>query len=341
MEKRNPIIKKAFEEAAKRELDNLPEEKFVIRAYSNEFVAKVEKLFSSNEKNMKETQIKRFVFRRVAIIAAVILCFTVITAGATGIIKTFSNEWRDSLKENILNAETGAGVEEFDKEIEKSTDPFAVASRNTDGASPIILDYSESMEFDNIIYEDEGYSFELKSVTKAQKKHKTITGGRISDGTATFEWTVSDAYYAIIHMTRTDREKLTQMNKDIVWEWNYLISGYSPILTTLCFRDNTIEYCDEQKRCFAVEITEMMPFAAKSFALVPVEFGTEIDTDTLYADENGNFELKNKEEYLGALLKFSVDEKYADEKYEKNYFKDKGISQPENWFESYKTDSVE
>lgn len=331
MEKRNPMLKKAFEEAAKRELSALPEEKFVIRPYSDRFNENMENLLGK-ENEVKVIRKKRFGFKRMAVAAIVaILCLTVITAGAAGITKTFSSEWRNSLKENIQNAEIGVGVEEFDAEYEKSTDPFAIAGRESGAGKHILLDYSQSIEYNDVVDEDEGYRFELKSITKARKKHRVMTGGRLSDGTATYEWKVSDGYYAIVEISKCDGIKLTRDEKDsrINVEWSFLLAGYSPSLTDLHFRGNSsiYSYCDDYKVYYAIEITDMMPFAGTDFALTAIEFESdgafrEINKDTLYADADGTLELVNEDDYFGVLLRFTVPEKYAsdDDKYAEKYF---------------------
>lgn len=319
MEKRNPMLKKAFEEAARKELSALPEEKFVIRPYSDKFDERMEKLFSK-EKGIKEIKKKTFRFNRIAVAAIVaIMCLTVITAGAAGIIKTFSSEWRESLKENILNAEIGVGVKAFDKEFEKSTDPFAVAARESGSGAYMLLEYSDSIKY-GITSKDREYKFYLDSVTKAQKKHQIMTGGSLEQGTATFEWVMSDAYYAIVEFSRTDGKKLSEEEHNMFIEWNFLIEGYEPESTNICFRGaaNIVEYSDEYKRYYAVEITEMMKFAGCDFALVPLELGSDISDETIYADKDGAMELKSING-VGALIRFSVDKKYADKKAVKEF----------------------
>lgn len=344
MEKRNPMIKRAFEEAAKRELEALPEEKFVIRPYSDSFNENMETLLGK-ENEVKVIRKKRFSFKRMAVAAIVaILCLTVIAAGAAGITKTFSSEWRESLKENILNAEIGAGVEEFDAEYEKSTDPFAIAGRESGAGKHVLLDYAQSIEYNDVIDEDEGYRFELTSITKARQKHSVMTGGRLSDGTATYEWTVDEGYYAIIEISKCNGKMLNRFEKDsrINVDWSFLLEGYSPDLTNIHFRGNTIHsYCDDYKVYYAIEITEMMPFAGTDFALTAIGFESdggfrEINKDIVYADKEGRLELVNEDEYFSILLRFSVPEEFAseDEHYAEKCFK-LTPQELDNWMNGY------
>lgn len=320
MKKRNPMLKRAFEEAAKKELSALPEEKFVIRAYTPEFENKIQKIFdekSEIKENISNTK------RRIKwsfLVAAALMCVLVIGVSAGEFIQTFSHEWRDRLTENIQDAAVGEGVEGFDAEYENSTDPFAIAGRESGTGKHILLDYNQSIKYNDVIAEDEGYRFELKSVTKARQKHRIMTGGRISDGTATYEWTVSDAYYAIIEFSRVDGKKLEKEDEDLVLAWNFLLEGYKPSSTNMCFRGNAIkEYSDEYAKFFAVEITDMMPFAGLDFALVPIEAETTEFEEAVYMDKDGTMDLLNSEEYIGTIIRFSVDEKYADKNTAKDF----------------------
>lgn len=339
MKKRNPMLKRAFEEAAKKELASLPEEKFVIRAYTPEFENKIQKIFDEKaeiKENISNT--KRRKLKWSFLVAAALICVLVIGVSAGEFIQTFSHEWRGRLTENIQNAAVGEGVEEFDAEYENSTDPFAIASRESGAGKHILLDYDQSIKYNDVIAEDEGYRFELKSVTKAKKKHRVIASGSISDATAEYEWKVSDSYFAIIEIKRSAGGMLTDEDKDAVsrMKWSCLIMGYSPSMTSIAFRGNTvIRYDDEYGIYYAVEITEMMPFAGNTFGLTLFEADREPDTYTVRADEKGNMELKNEDEFFGVLLKFSVDVSFADESYASCYFADKGLSQPVRWFERY------
>lgn len=108
-------------------------------------------------------------------------------------------------------------------------------------------------------------------------------------------------------------------------------------------------YSDDYTVHYAIEITEMMPFAESDFAFVA--FGIEFDgesgpidpsIDTVYADPEGKIELVNKDEYFGALLRFSVPDKFAseDEHYAEKYF-EATPSQLEKWFDGYQNPTVE
>lgn len=346
MKKRNPMLKRAFEEAAKKELASLPEEKFVIRAYTPEFENKIQKIFdekSEIKENISNT--KRRKIKWSFLVAAALMCVLVIGVSAGEFIQTFSHEWRGRLTENIQNAAVGEGVEEFDAEYEKSTDPFAITGRQSGAGKHILLDYNQSIEYNDVVDEDEGYRFELTSITKARKKHRIMTGGRLSDGSATYEWTVSDGYYAIVEISKCDGIKLTQEEKDsrINVEWSFLLAGYSPSLTDLHFRGNSsiYSYCDDYKVYYAIEITDMMPFAGTDLALTAIEFESdgafrEINKDTLYADADGTLKLVNEDEYFGILLRFSVPEEFAseDEHYAEKYF-ELTPQEFDNWMNGY------
>lgn len=72
--KKNDILKAAFEEAAKTEINNLPDESKIIRPYTDDFCERMEKLFKADESVVHEKKIR---FGKVAIVAAVIIVFFV------------------------------------------------------------------------------------------------------------------------------------------------------------------------------------------------------------------------------------------------------------------------
>lgn len=339
MADRNPLLRQAFEEAAKREIDELPAENAVGNPYSVIHIKKINKVFDD-----KQSKKKSISFKRVGtfILSAVII-MTLIAIGASGVVRIlgkeylFSKEWRESIKEGVFNTTDTTDSIAFDEEIKNSKDNFSVVSLKAQRGPHIILDYDDSTEYTDVAAEDEGYRFELKSVTKARKKHRIITAGNISDSTVVYEWTISESYFAIIEISKCDGNVLSDKEKDVITDmkWSYLIMGYSPSLTGLTFRNTVFCYDDEYRLYYAVEITDMMPFAKRGFGFTFIESEAEAGKETLWADEEGNLELKDEDEYLGVLLKFSVDKKYADEEYVNSYFRERGLSQPEKWFENY------
>ena len=204
-------MRKAAEEveAAKAELEHLPKEEDVFRTYSVDFEKRMKNLFESeNKKEMKEMTKKRFGFKKTAIVvAAIILCLTMTAAAGKIIEMKRVPELIPMLQESIGKATVGMGVEEFDKAYDESDDLWKKAT----GDTKIILDYSESMDFDTTV-EDKGYIFTLKSVTKVLAKDFKVASGNVFDGTAEFEWQVNDVYYAFVEVTRADGKKLDHEN---------------------------------------------------------------------------------------------------------------------------------
>ncbi len=293
----------------------------------------------------RNKMLKKRTVMSLAAVVCILICLGTAVGAATEYFTFGGIKTPVDIRENILNAGSAEGVEEFDKEYEKSEDPFSVVARENGNGAHIILDYSESIEYTDVADEDEGYRFELKSVTKAKQKRNVMTGGSLSDGTATYEWQISDGYYALIDISRCDGEKLTQEDEGkLQFYWCYLLEGFDPWITNLYFRGDTIHvYSDDYTVHYAIEITEMMPFAKTDFALVA--FGIEFDgdrgpvdpsIDTVYADPDGKIELVNEDDYFGALLRFSVPEKFAseDEHYAEKYF-ESTPKQLKNWFEGY------
>lgn len=65
---RNPLIRKAFEEAARREIEKLPKEENIIRPYTDDFNEKMDELFKVKDTAPR----KKFRFGKVAVVAAVL-----------------------------------------------------------------------------------------------------------------------------------------------------------------------------------------------------------------------------------------------------------------------------
>lgn len=308
-----------------------------------EMIASVMSEVDAYERRSK--MLKKRTVMSIAAVICILVCLGTAVGAATGFFTFGGIKTPVDIRESIINAGSAEGVEEFDKEYEKSEDPFSFVARETGAGAHIILDYDDSIEYNDVVDEDEVYSFELKSVTKARQKQNVMTGGSISDGTATYEWQISEGYYALVDISRCDGEKLTEEDEGkLQFYWSYLLEGFDPWITNLYFRGDTVHvYSDDYTVHYAIEITEMMPFAESDFAFVA--FGMEFDgdrgpidpsIDTVYADPEGKIELVNEDEYFGALLRFSVPDKFAteDEHYAEKYF-ESAPAQLENWFEGY------
>ena len=283
----NNNLRKAFYMAAEKELEHLPKEEDIFRNYSEDFEAKMKKLL--NEEKQKEMTVmnkKRFSFKKTAIVvAAIILCLTMTAAAGKIIEMKRAPELIPLLQNAIGNATVGMGVEEFDKAYDESDDFW----KKSNGDTQILPDYSESMDFD-IKVEDKGYVFTLKSVTKVLAKDFKVVSGNVFDGTAEFEWQVNDAYYAFVEVTRADGKKLDH-EKGECFEWGFMIEGFEPCSTNMCLRGYPIKaYWDDYTQYIAIDITNMMHFAGRDFAIVALEggYGYNIDRETVYADNCRN-----------------------------------------------------
>ena len=283
-----------------------------------EMIASVISEVDAYERRIKMSK-KRTLLTVVTVIC-ILVCLGTAVGAATGYFTFGGIKMQEDLKDKIVNAGSAEGVEEFNREYEKSTDPFSVVARESGAGAHIILNYDESIVYNDVIDEDEGYLFELKSITKAKQKKNVMVNGRLSDGSATWEWQISDGYYALVDISRIDGEKLTEEEEiKLQFYWNYLLAGFDPWTTNLHFRGNTLHcYSDDYTVHYALDITEMMPFADTDLALAP--FGVEwegaggprdISMDVLYADGSGKLELVNEDNYFGALLRFSVPESFA------------------------------
>lgn len=84
---KNSILKKAFEEAAEREINSLPREEQIVRPYSEEFETKMQTLFDSfGEETEKTAPVKKRKVKWAALIAAVLMT-VVFSVTASAIIK--------------------------------------------------------------------------------------------------------------------------------------------------------------------------------------------------------------------------------------------------------------
>ena len=318
MKKDNPMLKKALEEAARQELSSLPEERQIIRPYSDKFEKDMQTLLGKADTAVKR---KRPRVRVAALIAAVlVIVLTVGTVGAAFGFKTFSPEWRESIKNNVLNASTGEEVEAFDKALAESDDLFAKASIKRDDDTDILMDYSETYNID-VIEEKDGYRFYLDSVVKAQTKRLRVVGGSIADGTAEFAFVIEDDYYLIAEVSRVDGKAITE--EEIWFDGSLVVADYNPNRTHACMRTGIVkDVYEDGKIYYAISITEAMIFADHLLGATFIENIYEagfITNDIAYIDENGLPEFKDTVEGTNLVIGFSIDEKFADKKAAEEY----------------------
>ncbi len=139
MKKRNDTLKKALEEAARIELRNLPEEKQIIRPYSDKFQKEMNTLFESE--NAQTAYVRRRPrVRLAALIAAVIvLCFAVTAGAAMEILGTGTMDFK------VEGAETNNVM------IKKPEQKW----QNEDGTISVTPETSGEGELDILSYDGE------------------------------------------------------------------------------------------------------------------------------------------------------------------------------------------
>lgn len=279
-----------------------------------------------DEYERRSKMLKKKTAMSIAAVICVLVCLGTAVGAVTGYFTFGGIKTPTDIRENILNAGSAEGVEEFDKRMAQSEDSFAKASLGDDReGSGFILDYSTEEE-KNVTVTSGDYKFELKSVVRADKKKREMTGGSIAEGTAEFTWAVNEAWYALVELSRTDGGKLTEEEINKYYRWYVLIAGYEPVATYMCTSGyGVVEYNDEYKRYIAVEITPIMPFAETDFAIVAFEEGVELSRDTFYADKEGSLEIKDNVPAGNALMRFSVDKEHADEEAVKKFLKEHEI----------------
>lgn len=112
MKKENPMLKKALEEAARQELKSLPEERQIIRPYSDKFEKEMQTLLGKENTavNRKRPRIKI-----AALIAAVLM--VVLTVGTVGATTIKKDVYRDSSWDIVGSEITGENESEMQEII--------------------------------------------------------------------------------------------------------------------------------------------------------------------------------------------------------------------------------
>ncbi len=132
---RNPLLRQAFEEAAKTEIDALPEENKVIRPYSKDLTKKMDELFEEACGEDKTVSARKKKFRWAALIAAVLMC-VMLTASVSAVdltpkdILILMGLWSEPDPENYVKV---------DWEIKEAYD----VGNNEDAHTEVIYDGDE------------------------------------------------------------------------------------------------------------------------------------------------------------------------------------------------------
>lgn len=325
MKKDNPMLKKALEEAARQELASLPEERQIIRPYSDKFEKDMHSILSvgTPAENRKRPRV-----RVAVLIAAVLVVCMTLTAGAAG-FKIWSPEWRESIQEAAKNATYSDEVAEFDEAFAKADDYFANLTRETEGASDVLLDYSDSYDLD-ITTEKDGYTFYVDKIVKGQYKHNKCISGNPIKGTGVFQWVIEDRYYLLVEVSRTDGEKWTEKDKESWFDLSVVSADFCPLDVQACLRGYYgISEREEYTGYFLMDVTEAMYFANHDLGLViqeyPNDYGAWISYEEVYLDEDNLPVFREHIEGTNLVIKFNIDKKFADEEKVQAYAKEYGM----------------
>ena len=324
MKKDNPMLKKALEEAARQELKSLPEERQIIRPYSDKFEKEMSSLIDA--RTPAATRKKPRVRVAVLIAAVLVVCLS-LTAGATNVLKIFSPEWRESIQEAVNNATYSDEVAEFDEAFAKADDYFANLSRNTEGADALLLNYDDAYDI-GVTAEKDGYTFKIDKIVSGQRKCNKVINGSIFDGTAEFQWCVEEGYYLITEVTRTDGKNLTEEDKNIWFDMSVVVAGFNPTSTQGSLRGGYgLGETEDDRWCMVTEVTNTLMFAGYDLGLMVIgnqDVGGIVTYDEVYLDENGLPVFRDNIEGTNLVMKFNIDEKFADEKAAKDFAEEYG-----------------
>ena len=324
MKKENPMLKKALEEAARQEMASLPEERQIIRPYSDKFEKEMSSLIDARTPAVTR---KRPRIKVAALIAAVLVVCLTLSAGATNVMKIFSPEWRESIREAVNNATYSDEVAEFDEAFAKADDYFANLSRNTEGADALLLNYDDAYDI-GVTAEKDGYTFKIDKIVSGQRKCNKVINGSIFDGTAEFQWCVEEGYYLITEVTRTDGKNLTEEDKNIWFDMSVVVAGFNPTSTQGSLRGGYgIGEVEDDRWCMVTEVTNTMMFAGYDLGLMIIgnqDVGGIVTYDEVYIDENGLPVFRDNIEGTNLVMKFNIDEKFADDKAAKAFAEEYG-----------------
>lgn len=213
---RNPLIRKAFEEAAEREIEKLPKEENIIRPYTDEFNEKMEKLFMTQESTPK----RRFRFGKIAVVAAVLAVTLTFTTSAflkgDGIWKLLNFEPDPEKYETVEIKADGA--------VEKEDDYDTLTYTGEPVTLKYTIDTGESWE-----WPDRGIMLFLDGVRQS------------------FDARVNDEVYKDIDMLHLENEKGTVRTIEFTLEPNIGKKGDELFLDVMAIFDPDVDYYPQCK----------------------------------------------------------------------------------------------
>ena len=319
MKKDNPMLKKALEEAARQEMTSLPEERQIIRPYSDKFEKDMQTLLGAKDTAVTR---KKPRVKVAALIAAVLMIVLMVgTVGATDGFKIFSPEWRemyiDSMKTAKENATKADGVEEFEKELAQADK--SLVNLGIDDESDILFDYDSVYDI-NVTAEKDGYLFKVDKIIKGRYIRNKVISGNPIKGTAVYEKIVDEDYFLVTEISRADGKKLTKAFYESV-----VIADYNPFKTQSIAHSGP--FLSEQDEYRLIDVSkiddEAIPFANHDFAWVIIDhdndMGGLLDYYDYYIDEDGLPAFREEPEGTNIIIKFNIDPSLADEKVAKAY----------------------
>ena len=324
MKKDNPMLKKALEEAARQEMASLPEEKQIIRPYSDKFEKDMQTLLGNEDTAVIR---KRPRVKIAALIAAVLMIVLLVgTVGATDGFKIFSPEWRemyiDSMKTAQENATKADGVEEFEKELAQADESLINLGCKGDNDA-ILFDLDSAYEI-NVVAEKDGYLFKVDKIIKGRYIRNKVISGNPIKGTAVYEKIVDEDYFLVTEISRADGEKLTE-NDNLGYYESVVIAGYNPFHTQNIAHSGPFLSDEDEYRLLEIKKIDdcAIPFANHDFGWVlseaPCEWGGIVDSNNYYLDEDGLPALREEHEGINLVVKFNIDKSLADEKVAEAY----------------------
>lgn len=212
----NPLIRKAFEEAAEREIEKLPKEENIIRPYTDEFNEKMEELFKVKESTPK----RRFRFGKIAVVAAVLAVTLTFTTSAflkgDGIWKLLNFEPDPENYETVEIKADGA--------VEKEDDYDTLTYTGEPVTLKYTIDTGESWE-----WPDRGIMIFLDGVRQS------------------FDARVNDEVYKDIDMLHLENEKGTVRSIEFTLEPNIGKKGDELFLDVMAIFDPDVDYYPQCK----------------------------------------------------------------------------------------------